>query len=501
MWRMWRPREFLTLLFLLPVLAASRAAAADEKPRVLPHETIAVAPSQPRPAAHYRHIEALVARLAELDEWQEEGLTTTSGGGMGFAPGDADADPSTCTPTEAFAALAALGPDAIPALLAHLDDRTGTRLSLSFSGGFGGTWYGTEIDANPADDAELAAIRAAFPGGWRDDPARDDEDDFGHFPDTLPVVHRVTVGDGCYALLGQITNRVYEAVRYQPTACHVVNSPTRDPRIARAVRAQWAGKDPRVELARRLTADLHTTRSEAGWSWYGGRQAAAGARLALYYPKASEALLVRLVDQIEADDAEADRDETFEPRRFLRGLCGSDRPVIRAALLHLALRTRSRGTLEALLPGTDTSGGDALFEKITALLESPPPEGIGHWPTLSFLRAIRERWPDRLTPVLLRLLGRTPAEARVVAELAYTGDLLLPVTAWRGWLDDEGKAVPWQSAIFHRKPIERLRLCDVAALQIARQRDDLAFDERGGFGDRDRQIARMRRVLDEEEEK
>ena len=36
-----------------------------------------------------------------------------------------------------------------------------------------------------------------------------------------------------------ITNRPYNAVRYQPTACIVLNSPTTSPVIAKALRAMW----------------------------------------------------------------------------------------------------------------------------------------------------------------------------------------------------------------------------------------------------------------------
>ena len=43
----------------------------------------------------------------------------------------------------------------------------------------------------------------------------------------------------CFVAVGQIVGRGYAAVRYQPTACIVINSPTHDAKLRSDVRAAW----------------------------------------------------------------------------------------------------------------------------------------------------------------------------------------------------------------------------------------------------------------------
>jgi len=45
----------------------------------------------------------------------------------------------------------------------------------------------------------------------------------------LPLIYTVKVGDVCYAIIGQIVNRSLMAVRYQPSAGLVINSPIEMP--------------------------------------------------------------------------------------------------------------------------------------------------------------------------------------------------------------------------------------------------------------------------------
>jgi hypothetical protein len=59
-----------------------------------------------------------------------------------------------------------------------------------------------------------------------------------------PRDHVVTVGDLCFVALGQIVNRWFEAVRYQPTAIVMINSPTASAALKNAVRRDWATLTP-----------------------------------------------------------------------------------------------------------------------------------------------------------------------------------------------------------------------------------------------------------------
>ena len=59
--------------------------------------------------------------------------------------------------------------------------------------------------------------------------------------------HEILVGDLCFVALGQIVNRSFNAVRYQPTGGLIVSSPTKSKVLRDAVLKEWSG----------LTSDQH----------------------------------------------------------------------------------------------------------------------------------------------------------------------------------------------------------------------------------------------------
>ncbi len=490
-------RAALALAFLVIAGAGPWVPAQDEEapkppeplPSIAPHAPLEVGESKPRPAESYRRVDALVAELAKLDDWRD-GVDQPAYGGVSPALNAAG------SPTEdAFTALVKLGPEAIPALLTHLDDQTPTRLVCDYTNsGWGGMWCQTEIDANAAMPEELSAIREAFPGGWRDDPARPKDDDFSSEGPHI-LRHVVTIGDCCFAILGQIVNRGYHAVNGVPSCCCVVNSPTRDARIARAVRLQWEGKDPRLELARRLADDFHTALAGDDLSCGSDRQVGAALRLLSYFPEQSEALVVRLIDAVEAP---GNADESRTAYDLLRQFDSCARPAIRAACLRLALRTDSPATLDRILDAIGPPADDALCDKMTRLLARTGGGGPGYHERVRFLRAIGRLWPDRYAKVLAeQLSGWTlDSEAQAVAEITYEDEVTLPVGVWRPLLAATARAVPWTSKGDSSLP--SLRLCDVAAREIAHQRKDLPFDERADEEERDARIRKMRAILDAE---
>jgi hypothetical protein len=166
------------------------------------------------------------------------------------------------------------GVEALPDLLNHLTDPRETKLAVrNFGGGgFGAAWFGDEYEPRHSDhDRHPAGVnrRGAF----------------GRAHVAMP--YRMRVGDLCFVAVGQIVNRHFNALRYQPTACLVINSPVQTPELAAAVRTDWGG----------LTAEEHK-RSLAmdalkpDYPWAVG---AALVRLCFYYPADGEELAARLL--------------------------------------------------------------------------------------------------------------------------------------------------------------------------------------------------------------
>ena len=99
--------------------------------------------------------------------------------------------------------------------------------------------------------------------------------------------------------IGQIVGRGYQAVRYQPTACIVINSPTEDQELRKQVRAIWESKDPRQRLFESLLTDYATVADYVDgesfdiWGMAGDLQCEAAMRLLYYFPKESAPLIAK----------------------------------------------------------------------------------------------------------------------------------------------------------------------------------------------------------------
>jgi hypothetical protein len=101
------------------------------------------------------------------------------------------------------------------------------------------------------------------------------------------VAHTVTVGDLCFVAIGQIVNRHFDAVRYQPSGILIVSSPTRSPALREAVTQAWGSLTPQRHRAS-LVADFLKPDHE-------GRRVGACKRLAYYYPNALEPLALEFL--------------------------------------------------------------------------------------------------------------------------------------------------------------------------------------------------------------
>lgn len=156
-----------------------------------------------------------------------------------------------CVP-EAMRALVRLGPQALPALVRHIDDRRPTGLRIGVTLKPGETYMGGQIFAQEYESRAHVYKADTLP------PFQDacpHDDCFAARDFEKP--YTIKVGDICFTLIGQIVNRGLVAAHYQMTGWTLVNSPIETPALARSVRRDWAGVDA-DGLRDSLLADLRT---------------------------------------------------------------------------------------------------------------------------------------------------------------------------------------------------------------------------------------------------
>ncbi|HTQ09562.1 MAG TPA: hypothetical protein VMI31_05775 [Fimbriimonadaceae bacterium] len=172
--------------------------------------------------------------------------------------------------------LVQMGVAALPSLIAHLRDSRPTKLVETHGFGFGAMWFSDEYDPRYSNPRRQ-------PGGINQVGM-----DIGFRNRVSGEKYTVKVGDMCFVAIGQIVDRNFCALRYQPSACEVINSPVHTPALAEAVKADWGG----------LTAEGHRAQLEADACdlspW---RPAEAVKRMLYYYHADGEKLAVKLLDR------------------------------------------------------------------------------------------------------------------------------------------------------------------------------------------------------------
>jgi hypothetical protein len=322
-WSVWRPKP----LEPLPV-AAHAGSSAGEPPAAAPIEAAddlvapagAAAPADrdspapgPRPGGHATdpRVTALIDRLTEVSEQGVGSHATAWAGGFvavdeefRFHGGIFGSKKPVTHP--AMRELVRSGVAALPDLLDHLTDARPTKLVVEHKTPFGGMWHGNEYDPRDPARPPAGVDTAAGLSGWG-----------GHLDE-----YTVKVGDLCFVAVGQIVNRGLSVLRYQPSACLVINSPVQTPALAAATRKDWSG----------LTAEQHRqslTKDALG----GSRWGACGAlpRLLFYYPAAGEevALKVLKVPSLTA------REGTYEATDLVQSLAGINNDKVDGAVLAL----------------------------------------------------------------------------------------------------------------------------------------------------------------------
>lgn len=176
------------------------------------------------------------------------------------------------------------GPLALPELIKHLDDRRPTKFEV------GNKPSGRQVGVDAfmfmyfSDEYDPREAHWFSDEEWKSGP-RPMEKSFGGR-------YAVKVGDVCYVLIGQIVNRRLLAVRYQPSAGLVVNSPIEAPALVEKVRGDWGTADAEM-LKGSLLTDIHAANNPKRISKaeYTERFVnPALQRLRLYFPDAYAAL-------------------------------------------------------------------------------------------------------------------------------------------------------------------------------------------------------------------
>jgi len=235
-------------------------------------------------------------------------------------------------PADAMAELARRGVDAMPDLLAHVDDARQTKAVVE---GMMGIAYSARYDWNIRTTGRRRGVTDDWFGWENKDPKAPDYDPsiVVHEPKDANPYH-VAVGDLCYNLIGQIVNRDFRSIAYIPSGNTCVASPVQSPSLAAAVRKEWGGLTA-ATLKQRLLADFaHPDTPQ--------RERSSASVLAKYYPDdLPAAITIRLnlphYDARKAEDEVHDltmyRDDTDEWKQDLHAYYNAASPIDREGLL------------------------------------------------------------------------------------------------------------------------------------------------------------------------
>ncbi len=144
------------------------------------------------------------------------------------------------------------GLSALPELIKHVDDTRPTKLKVG-NDDSGGSSHQVGVDffmfSYFSDEYEPRLLH------WPDEKERKRS---RQMEKSFQGRYTVKVGDVCYVLIGQIVNRHLLAVRYQPSAGLVVNSPIEAAALAEKVRSEWGNGDAET-LRASLLSDIRAT--------------------------------------------------------------------------------------------------------------------------------------------------------------------------------------------------------------------------------------------------
>ena len=217
-------------------------------------------------------INGLISRLRETKDGDLGYMASMSG--SKFSPLEEDGKPGAMllgqmgpTSSTPLRELVKKGAAALPFLISHLDDKGKTQMTIK---GMGEMFFEDEYDYNHRT---------------RKTPPEGVNRGIGVGRGPTPNEHILTVGDLCFVALGQIVNRQFSAVRYQPTDCIMINSPTYSEKLLKVIKDEWGLVTP-VQHKQSLIRDF----VEADHEY---RRQGACLRLSYYYPEALEPLVLK----------------------------------------------------------------------------------------------------------------------------------------------------------------------------------------------------------------
>ncbi len=333
------------------------------------------------------------------------------------------------------------------------------------------------------------------------------------------IIHsyNVKVGDICLVAVGQIVGRGYQAVRYQPTACIVINSPIEDANFREQVRKIWSSDDPFRKLLDSLLLDYATEGipqepSSDGWSISSLLQSQAALRLLYYFPKETAALIAERLRGLDvrrtathgkgspATDQEMDartRREAANRVRtddFIKAVSWCREPKVHEAIGDIFRKTTDIDVLRAALPGIDDADRVLIRDRLQAFLDAVPAvEGGAYGDGYHLLEAFAARLGRDAAPAIDRYLKGATAQrghsaAEVLARGKSRGEWCIAILT--RLLDDRRPVGGYTYAVHREDQNKRLeiRVCDAAAEALSRHRPELKFTLEGTYQDLDRQI-------------
>jgi hypothetical protein len=461
---------------------------------------LGLSPAPPVSRAQARRIRELIASLAALDKPCLGLSATQTGSGFAPLPGQSQTGALLLSnevhqPSESLKDLVTLGPCALPYLLDALDDETPTKLIFENRGNM---WHSSELHINPVNPAERVAARPRVVN-----PPRQNE---------YVNAYTVKIGDVCFVAIGQIVGRPYQAVRYQPSECVVLNCPTHNPELCAAVRSIWSAKDPRRMLFDSLLTDYVTEgvfngKSLDGWNSGSEFQCEAALRLLFYFDRDASQLVASRLENLEVGKDQnldsfirrcvANRVRTVD---FVKAVAWCKAPDVRSSLVELFKRAGDIDTMLSALPAVEDN--ELVRGRLEPMIASLPAEeeglsGNGYY----LLVAFYQRAPHLARAVFDRYFRNASTQrcqtlCLVLREVNpdWDVDLLCPLlTDTRRGLGTYAVS-PWGDA--SRQPI---RVCDEAAVTLSKNHPGITFTQVGDYADLDKQIAAIRKAVAGEE--
>ena len=471
-----------------------------------PLPDITYAPRPPLTDDESKHIHELIDSLTSIDR-PDYGLSPTTYGSAfaalpeltKFQGGIIQIDHNFETKS-AFAELVKIGPKAMPVLLQSLSDARPTKLSMKRDHGIATSiWVRRELSANPMNEREWNLVQALPPAPNEDLERQTTE-------------HTVTVGDVCFAILGQITGRGYSAVRYQPTAIIVINSPTSDPEIARTVREIWTSADPSKALFDSLLLDFCTRGIHQGKDlshWHSGSiyQTPAATRLLYYFPDLAAPVIAKRLDSLDVSSLRGRGLEEFinqcvangvRSDELLKAVSWSPSAEVRQSVAGIMQRTTVPSIFLESARVADPSEHDRITGRILDFMSTlPADEGAPFGDGYHLLVAVAKNDADRARPVFEEFvkgsMHRRRAACHAVQQTkpSWGCEVLLPL------LDDKQNADGWQHPVAPGSGRERIaiRVCDEAADAAHAIRPELDFKMQGTLEEMDAQVENIKRSL------